>query len=403
MKFILFPLGALLAHVGRLVEIGEVLRARGHDVVFAGNLAHPRTRLHFAQQRGFRVVQAPEADHSYAWKRFIRYGWTITAWDLLRHQKWAPLDAILEGQVELIRTEKPDMVVGDGSISVSNAAYIAGIPAAGVMNAYVTRFLGPTSIFMPMIYAWNRLHLERLRGRIYRRHGKRRVDAFRLVRSVPLISPDLAELHPSPPGWPNWHTVGPIISEPVSPLPDWYDELDDGRENIYISMGSTAVLDQVLRRTYSALGKMKYRFLLTTGGQTSDETLAMAPANFRIAKYAPGGRLAAKSTCLIFHGGNGTMYQGLTHGLPMLALPTTLEQAINADVCVARGFALKMRPRRVKGEALAANLRLLLANGRYREAARSYIDPVRNARGAERAADILEETAREGKPAGAGL
>ena len=97
------------------------------------------------------------------------------------------------------------------------------------------------------------------------------------------------------------------------------------------------------------------------------------------------------------------MYQGLAHGLPMLALPATLEQAINAGVCVARGFALKMRPRRVKGEALAANLRRLLANGRYREAAQSYIDPVRNARGAERAADILEQTAREGKPAGAVL
>ena len=404
LKFIMFPLGWLLAHTGRLMEIGRVLRARGHEVVFAGDDPnHPRSKMGMARDAGFRLAYAREPNHPYAWDRFIRYGWTVTAWDLLWHQGWAPLDEILEGQIRLIDEEAPDMVVGDGTISVSTAAYICGIPGAGVMNAYATRFVSRTSIFMPMIKIWDAVHLSGIRRRVYRKYGRKPVNALKLLNAIPLISPDLEGFYDPPKGWREWHMVGPIISEPDVPLPEWYAELDDGRPNVYITMGSTGMLDAFLRRSFESLAQMPYRFLVTTAGQVSKDTLVMTPDNFRIARYAPGSKLLEKSQALIFHGGNGTMYQGLAAGVPMIALPCHLEQDICAEMVVKRGVGLSFKPWRVSGRRLTEALDRILEEPAFRENAQRYSAEVRNANGAERAADILEAAAREGKPAGADL
>jgi len=400
LKFILFPLGCLYSHVGRLTEIGKELRDRGHEVVFAGERPdHPRTKMYIPRAAGFRTIYTREPDYRYAWDRFEKHGWLITAWDLLHHQKWAPLDKILESQVQIILSERPDLVVGDATISVSTAAHIAGIPAAGVMNGYASTFIKPTSIFMPMIKIWNALWLARIRNRVYRKHGKKQVNAVRLLRSIPLISPDLQGFYDPPKGWPYWHTVGPIYSEMDIPVPDWFDELDDGRTNVYITMGSTGLLDHFLRKTYDALGTLPYRFVVTTGDQVGDETIAMAPDNFRIAPYIPGTRLLAKCQAMIFHGGNGTLYQALSQGVPMIGLPSHLEQIVCFRPALKNGCGLQFPPRRFSVPRLVQGLEQILHDPSYREAAARFSETIRKQNAVRAAADILEQTAREGRPA----
>jgi len=402
LKFIFFPLSYLLAHVGRLTLIAEELRARGHEVTFAG--VDPdrdtRSKLGFARKAGFRLVEAPEPDYRYAWNRFEKYGWVVTAWDLARHQQWAPLDTILDGQVRVMDRERPNMVVGDGTISVSTAAHIVGIPAAGVMNSYNHRYLSPTSVFMPMIRLWDALHLSRVRGRIYRKYGVARENALGLLRTIPMLSPDLPGLFPEPEGWPNWHTVGPILSEPPVSLPSWYGELDDGTPNVYVTMGSTGFLEGFLQRTYGALSEAPFRFLLTTGGQVSERVIQEAPPNFRIADYAPGSKLVEKSCALIFHGGNGTMYQGLAAGVPMVALPSHLEQAHSFRAALTNGLGLQLSSRRVRGDRLVRALTRVLEEPSYRAASASFSEAVRRANGPAAAADLLERHARAGVPVG---
>ena len=392
----MFPLSYVLAHVGRLVEIGKVMRSRGHEVVFAGeSLTHPRTRLHVADKEGFRVLYSKEPDQPYAWDRFLKYGWPVAAYDLITHKKWAPLDQIIETQVKLIEREQPDLVVGDATVSVSTAAYITGIAAAGVMNGYAARFVSPLSPFAPAIRVWDKLHLEPIRNRIYARYGRERVDALSLLKQMPMISPDLPGLYDIPGNWPNWQTVGPIMSEPTHDLPSWFDELDDGRVNIYVTMGSTGNMNYFLRRCFDALGRSPYRYIVTTAGQADAETLAMAPKNFRIVKYAPGLAVLKKCRLMVFHGGNGSMYQALWQGVPMIAIPTHLEQAINADLAVKKGFGVRMRLSGITGERLLTTINRMLGDPSYRTAARQYSDVVQTMNGAANSADILERTAME--------
>lgn len=397
MRFMMFPLGFLLAHVGRLVEIGTVLRGRGHEVLFAGAYPdHHRSRLDIAEKAGFRVVAMKEPDHPYAWDRFQKYGWLATAVDLARHQQWAPLDEILDSQIRLIHEHRPDMLVCDASITTSTASHITGVPAAGVMNAYALRLISPGSLFRPMIEAWDWTILARIRKRIYKKYGVQPRKALDLLHEMPMLSPDLDGLYEAPHrAWTNFHTVGPIYSEPIIELPEWYGELDDGRTNVYITMGSTGFLDDFLRKTYRALGALPYRFLVTTAGQTTPETEAMAPPNFRFARYAPGSKLLDKCAAMIYHGGNGSMYQALAAGVPMIAVPSHLEQEICAGLAVRHGFGLTVPARKVRGEAVAAMLERIIQDPAFRAGAEGFSGRVRLANGAQRAAGLLEEIARE--------
>ena len=399
LKFIFFPLGFLLSHVGRLTKIAKVLRDRGHEVVFAGeDPKHPRTKMYIPGQEGFRTIQALEPDYRYAWDRFEKYGWLITVWDLLRFEQWAPLDKILERQIEIIEEEKPDLVVGDATISVSTAAHIMGIPAAGVMNGYAGEFF-TSHLFMPIIRTWNALHLSRVRDRVYRKHGKKQVNALNLLRSIPLASPDLEGLLDTPKRWPYWKNVGPIYSEPKVPLPQWYDEMDDDKTNVYITMGSTGLLDAFLRKTYDAFGKMPYRFIVTACDQITEETWNMAPDNFCIVKHAPGSKILDKCKAMIFHGGNGSMYQAIVAGVPMIALPCHLEQVKCFRPARKHGFGMQFSPRHFRVKELTRALDRIIEDPRYRQATQRFSKAVCETDGAVRAADLFEQTAREGKPA----
>ncbi len=399
-----FPLGYVLAHTSRCLEIAKVLRARGHEVVFAGDdPRHPRSKLHLVRKAGFRLERVREPFHPYGWDRFVKYGWTASALDLHTLHKWVPLQGIIQDQVELIRREKPNLVIGDASVSASTSAHIANAPVACIMNAYASHFLSPRSAFYPLVLAYDRLILAPIRKRAYNHYGLEPVNALQLLRSTPLVSPDLTGLYEAPSYFPNYHTAGPIHTDLPGPLPDWIDELDDGTPNVYITMGSTGFLDDFLQQVYPVLNDAPYRFVVTTGGQAREETIRKAPPNFRITDYASGLEILKRSKAMIFHGGNGTMYQALQAGVPMIALPSHLEQDVITKVGVRHGFCIKMRARRVSARKLLRNLELLMSDSSYAEAARGFSEAVRNADGAAAAADIFERLAKEGSPAGSRL
>jgi UDP:flavonoid glycosyltransferase YjiC (YdhE family) len=396
LKIVMFPLSWVLAHVGRTVLIAKELRARGHQVVFAGyDPEHPRSRLGHAVKEGFRAVHVEEPNWPWAWDRFQNSGGVVSALDALRSQQWAPLDKITEDTIRVAREEKADLIVGDASLGVTTAGYILGIPAAGLLNAYNSHFFRPWCIYRGLIRGMNALAWAPVRARVYKKYGVTPIDAIELLRNTPLLSPDLPEFHKPHGSYPNWVPIGPLVSEPPFPLPDWYDELADGTTNVYITMGSTGLLEPILRRCYDTLGKAPYRFIVTTGGQVSEEGMAMAPDNFRFVKYAPGSKLLEHCSAMVFHGGNGTMYQALAAGVPMLALPSHLEQLVGSRVLKREGFGMLGASRRITGPQLLKKIDLLVHDVRYRINAWRFRNAVLHSKAPAKAADILIAHARK--------
>ena len=396
MKVVMFPLNWVLAHVGRCIEIGKVLRARGHEVVIAGeDPTHPMSRLDHAQKEGFRTVYVREPAWHWAWERFHKHGVMTSVGDLLRNQQWAPLEEITEDIIRVAKEERADLLVGDASMGVSTAGRILNIPAAGVINAYNAEFMKPWSYQRAGVRIFEFLQWGPARRRVYKNHGVAAMDPFKLMEETPIISPDLKEFHKPVEGFELIQPVGPIISETPFDLPEWYDELSDGRPNVYITMGSTGLLEQLLLRCYEAMGKSKYRFVVTTGDQVTQETMDKAPDNFRFASYAPGTKLLEQCCCMIYHGGNGSMYQALGAGVPMLALPSHMEQQIGTKLVLDQGFSIRDCSRKIKGEQLLAHVERLATEHEFKANAWRLRHLVHASRGAEHAADILEAHARK--------
>ncbi len=401
-KFVIFPLSWVMAHVGRTVEIAKVLRARGHEVVFAGEDGeHPKSRLGHAAAAGFPVVHVREPAWHWAWERFHERGGAVGLYDFCTSQRWAPLDEIVEDIIRVCREQQPDMIIGDSSVGVSTAGHILKLPAAGVMNAYNSFFFKPWSFWKFFLQNWDRFRFAPYRKRVYRNHGVPYVNAIELLRTIPLLSPDLPAFHQPGVDHPNWVAVGPILSEPPCDLPEWFGELNDGTPNVYITMGSTGLLEPLLRRCYDALGKAPYRFVVTTAGQVSEEGMALAPGNFRFARYAPGSRILEHCAAMVFHGGNGTLYQALAAGVPMVALPSHLEQKACLRIPLREGFVIQRKARKITGDQLVAAIDEVVNTPSYRDRAQRHGADVREARGAEKAADIILNTVRNGVPVGA--
>ncbi len=398
LKFLFFPLSYVVAHVTRMLEIAKVLRGMGHEVVMACEPSStPGSKSFLCEREGFRIVPRKDVDWPWMWDRFLKYGFNMTLWDLFRNQKWAPIDAAMEDQVELILDEKPDAVVGDGTFCLSSAALIAGVPMAGILNSYATRFYKPTRLSRHAIDLWNMFFLERLRRPVYSKYGCKPIDPIKLLRQTQLISPDMPELCDDTSDWPHWEVVGPIIWSPSYEHPDWLDQIDDGRPNVYITMGSTGGLDDFLKKCYGAMGASKYRFIVTTAGQATEETVAAAPDNFIIEKYAPGAEILKHCKALIYHGGNGSMYQGLEAGVPMISVPFHFEQRVNAKNCAKHGFGIHLPSKRVTGERIVEALDKVISDPAYARASKRFSDDVKNSRGAERAAEIFVNVARREK------
>lgn len=394
MKVLVFPLTWVLAHVGRTIEIAKALRARGHEVVFAGDdPTHPSSRLSHAIANGFRTVHVEEPKWHFAWKRFHDHGALCGIYDFFTHSRWAPLETILEDMIRVTQEEKPDLLLGDASLGVSTVGHILGIPAAGVLNAYNTEFFRPWGFYRGLIRSCDKMFWKPTRDRLYAKYGVKNVDAFDLLESTPLLSPDLENFHAPHGSYPLWRPIGPLLSEPPASLPAWYDELADGTTNIYITMGSTGLLEPILNRSYETLGRAPYRFIVTTGNQVSQETIDRAPANFRFAAYAPGSKLLQHCAAMVFHGGNGSMYQALAAGVPMLALPSHLEQHASFRPAIREGFGRKASARKITGEKLLAEIDLLVNDPSYRTNAWRHRGPVLHANAAQIAAKLLEKHA----------
>jgi UDP:flavonoid glycosyltransferase YjiC (YdhE family) len=251
-------------------------------------------------------------------------------------------------------------------------------------------------VYRLVIDLWDKFHLTSIRNRVFKKYGCEPVDAKALFSASRVISPGLADFDHYIKEFPQWEAVGPIWGKLPSTRPDWMDTLDNGEPTVYISFGSTGDLDRFLRKSYEALANSPYRFVVTTGGQLPKDTEAMAPDNFLFADYAPGDEIIKHCKALVFHGGNGTMYQALAAGVPMIALPHTEEQDINARLCDLHGFGKRLKPRHGVGERLILSLDEIIENPGYTEAARHYAELIQASPGVERAADIILESVRQG-------
>ena len=114
--------------------------------------------------------------------------------------------------------------------------------------------------------------------------------------------------------------------------------------------------------------------------------------------FLPQPSILPQCDLLITHGGNNTVCEGFSFGLPMIGLPLFWDQYDNAQRLAETGFGARLPTYDWSEEELVDTVERLLADGALRARMRAIAAAVRSRPGEVEGADLIERLALTGRP-----
>ncbi|WP_336649108.1 glycosyltransferase [Microbacterium sp. MMO-10] len=202
------------------------------------------------------------------------------------------------------------------------------------------------------------------------------------------------------------HFVGPVslASASTTPLPEWWDDLDDRRPVVHVTQGTVADadLEDLVLPTLRALADRDVLVVASVGAHRLQA--GSLPANARVAPYLPYDRLFPRLSALVTNGGYGGAHYALAHGVPILATGNTEDKAEVAARVAWSGAGLRLKPRsgRVDERSVGAAVDRLLSESSFRGNARRIGDAIASAPGSAGVETVLRGVIRTAPPARSG-
>lgn len=376
----------ILAHIGRSILIANALRDKGYRVVFAGGGPYFKLVMDY----GFETLPLAHLDNVTIIKSFRRLFLGVGLWTEDR------LDEFIQDELQMYDVLKPDLVLHDTRPTIPISARIAGIPCVSVTNAYLTWY-GTNSwrIFSPLLNPF----LEPIRrylvinphNRIRRKYGLPKTRPREMMYDGDLILlADVPEYAPTKNLPNNYKYIGPLPWEPESPLPSALEEIRQDRPLIYFTLGSTG-LPHLFQGIIEQLRGTDYQVVITTGWQIEPSQLEPLPANIFATTYLPGKKMMRRSDLVICQAGNGTTYQALGAGIPIIGMPTHGEQWQNASLLESHGAGFAIKPAEI--HKIKPAIEQILKNGYYKKNAARFKDIIAKYDGPRKAAELIHEFA----------
>jgi UDP:flavonoid glycosyltransferase YjiC (YdhE family) len=169
---------------------------------------------------------------------------------------------------------------------------------------------------------------------------------------------------------PTYHCVGPLIGRLDSPIPDEVLRLPRDLPIVYFAMGSSGQPTVVARIVESFAGK-PYRVIAPVKHHL-DGLPVTVPPNVLVTDWLPAHKVNPLADISVIHGGIGTVMTACLAGTPIVGVSMQPEQEMNIDCLVRKGFALRIRKRRLTPDRLTAAIDRLLADPTARRRAKEY-------------------------------
>jgi UDP:flavonoid glycosyltransferase YjiC (YdhE family)/uncharacterized protein (DUF2141 family) len=319
------------------------------------------------------------------------------------------LAAQVEEDLALFAEVRPDLVVSDFRWSLCVSAEVAGVRHAALANAYwspyavrrefpvpdhpIVRLLGErvsAEYFpraMPVAFRYFAAPVNALR----RRYGLPAVGSLLeiLTHGDHVLFADPPELVPTR-GAPAAHSyLGHVPWTPDAPLPAWWDSLPSDRPVVYVTIGSSGDA-RVLPRVLEALAALPVTGIVATARRVA---LQSVPDNVKVADYLPGELAARRAAVVISNGGSSTGYQALAEGVPLVGIPSNLDQYLAMTYIREYGAGELVRARNLTARELGHALLEVLHGERYRAAARRARDVIRRTDSRERFRKLVSAAA----------
>lgn len=192
--------------------------------------------------------------------------------------------------------------------------------------------------------------------------------------------------------WPaGAHVSGPLFfelaAEPV--------EVPEGPEPLVVIAPSTAQDPEceLVRTALEGLADEPVRVLATVNRRVPQEPIEV-PDNAVLTGWLPYSRVMPEADLVISHGGHGTVVRALHSGTPLLCCPAVGDMGENGARVSWSGAGLSLPRRLLSARGVRLATRRVMGDGGFAARAKEIAAWSAANDGAERAAELVEETAR---------
>jgi MGT family glycosyltransferase len=335
-----------------------------------------------------------------------------------REQPLKPYEAVVRAAPETreaLAPFAPDVVVHDIlTIAPALAGELEGVPVATLVpHVYPGPFPGLPPYALgarpprtpPGRALWRALarplELGFERGRSELNETRARLGLAPVERLLGGISDQLCVVATFPQleyprSWPrNTHVVGPLLweppSEPVDPPP--------GNDPLILVAPSTAhdPEHRLLRAALAGLAKQPVRVIAATNRREPLPPLRV-PANATLVDWLSYSQTMPGCKLVVTHAGHGTLARALSCGCPVLAVPHSGDMGENAARADWAGVGVRLPWRFLTPETLRLAASRALGRPSLASRAAELRRWAQANDGAQRAADLVEQLAREARP-----
>ncbi len=427
---VFFPEGAY-GPTNNCVGIGQVLRSRGHRVVFVVEESFAGT----LEAKGFeeRLMRLgpppaePEIPGQF-WIDFIRDTAPVfrkPTIDQLSEFIAPTFQALIDGAkyvdprlLEIFDELGPDVIVEDNVVSFP-ALGASGRPWVRIMSCNPAELKDPAvPPFSSGYPAADRRDWPRFLEEVRRTHGDMWADfdAFCREHGEPGLShgplgPDFTAESPwlnlyaypaeadyarERPPTPTWHRVDSSVraADTTWDLPAHLRERDGAL--IYLSLGSLGSADVgLMQRLVDLLATTEHRVIVSKGPLADQITLHDNQAG---EGFLPQPAILPQVDLVITHGGNNTVTEAFHHGKPMIVLPLFWDQVDNAQRIDETGFGRRLATYDFRDGELSDAIDELLDDRALARRLSEMSSRIKSGSGTVRAADLIERVALTGAP-----
>jgi MGT family glycosyltransferase len=409
------------------IGIGDVLRRRGHRVVFAAEASWKGKLAALGFEEALFDLAPPSEDGGAGdagqfWKDFIRDTAiefrrpTIEQLETFMAPTWQALidgAKYCEPQLQsILASVMPDVVVEDNVVCFP-ALMTAGVPFVRILSCNP---LEMTGLDVPPPYSGlaedDRSGWERFRTEYERTHravwdpfntwvqaqGAPPLPYLEFIHSSETLNlyvyPEVIDYITSRPLDATWHQLDSSVrqTDEEFELPAPLRDRPDGSALIYLSLGSLGSADvELMRRLVDVLGRTPHRFIVSKGPRHDEYELA---PNMWGAEFLPQTRVIPLVNLVITHGGNNTVTEAFHFGKPMILLPLFWDQHDNAQRVDESGFGVRLDTYTFSDDQMRDALARLLNDDALRNRLDDIGSTIRNRNGVAAAAERIEAAGR---------
>jgi rhamnosyltransferase subunit B len=407
---VLLPTLGSAGDVHPFIALGAALEARGHRAtIITTPLFQPLIEaqgLRFLPVGTLEQVRAVIA-HPDLWH--LRKGFEVLA------QVFIPAIEEIYRLIEKHADAETVVAFSTGAFGARVAQEKLGIPSASIhLQPTVIRSFADQGMFGPIRLSashpqWFKHGLFRLVDwLVIDRFMKRPLNEFRATLSLAPVERVMHHWMHSPqlviaffpewfaaiqPDWPaNSHAVGfplwDLGGEPA-PLQEAEAFLSAGAAPVIFTPGSAgATMHRFFRESIDAARQLRLRAMLVTN--YPEQIPSRLPEGIGVFGYLPFSQVLPRAALLVYHGGVGTLAQGIKAAVPHLVVPNGYDQFDSGWRIEQLGLGRSIPQTRYRARRVAAAISAILADGPSVENRRRLASRVDGALAIARACDLIE-------------